>query len=121
VAEQGESLSIELSKEQVERVLADAAGTGSMTLALSGLPQARAMLAGVARRGEDGRLSGSLLWGLMLLSVFPTDGSYVSNAEVAHALGMTPSTAHRYISTLVAAGLLERNPRTRKYRLANAG
>ena len=30
---------------------------------------------------------------------------------------MSPSTAHRYALTLVEVGLLERCPRTRKYRL----
>ena len=33
-------------------------------------------------------------------------------------LDMNPSTAHRYLSTLLAVGLLERNPDTRRYRLA---
>ncbi len=119
--EQEESLSIELSQDQIERVLAGAAGAGSMSLLLSGLPQAQRVIAGAVRRAEGRRLSGSLLWGLMLLSVFPTDGSYVGNAEVARTLGMSPSTVHRYIATLVAVGLLERDPHTRQYRLANAG
>jgi DNA-binding IclR family transcriptional regulator len=30
---------------------------------------------------------------------------------------MSPSTTHRYASTLVEMGLLERCPKTRKYRL----
>ncbi len=39
---------------------------------------------------------------------------------MASQLGMSPSTTHRYVSTLVEFGLLERSPRTRKYRLALA-
>jgi hypothetical protein len=121
VPEQPESVSIELSPEQVERVLRDASGMGSMSLLVSGLPHVRDALAATGKRAEDGRLSRSLLWGLTLLSVFPVDGSYIANAEVARTLGMSMSTAHRYISTLVAVGLLERDPDTRQYRLADAG
>ncbi|MHB8241062.1 MAG: helix-turn-helix domain-containing protein [Solirubrobacteraceae bacterium] len=66
----------------------------------------------------DKNLSSSLLLGLLVLVAFPPDGTLIGNAEVARALGMNPSTAHRYISTLVAVGLLERDPDTRTYRLA---
>jgi DNA-binding IclR family transcriptional regulator len=34
---------------------------------------------------------------------------------------MPMSTAHRYISTLVAVGLVERDPASRRYRLADVG
>jgi DNA-binding IclR family transcriptional regulator len=33
---------------------------------------------------------------------------------------MNPSTTHRYLATLVAVGLLEQDPHTREYRLADA-
>jgi DNA-binding IclR family transcriptional regulator len=44
----------------------------------------------------------------------------VGNAQLSKELGMSLSTAHRYLTTLVATGLVERKPTTRKYRLANA-
>jgi len=37
--------------------------------------------------------------------------------DVARQLGLSPSTTHRYITTLVAFGLLVQDPSTRKYRL----
>src|ERR1700733_5525832 len=37
--------------------------------------------------------------------------------ELARDLDLSPSTAHRYAITLVELGLLERCPKTRKYRL----
>jgi DNA-binding IclR family transcriptional regulator len=52
-----------------------------------------------------------------MLASFPSDGSYLGNAEIARMLEMNPSTTHRYVSTLVAVGLLERDPATRRYRL----
>ena len=68
----------------------------------------------------DRRLSRSLLSGLMVLSIFPTDGGYLGIAEIAKKLGMNSSTTHRYVSTLLAVGLLERDPATRLYRIVSA-
>ncbi len=67
---------------------------------------------------EDRRLSRSLLSGLLVLSCFPGDGGYLGIAELARALDMNTSTTHRYVTTLLAVGLLERDPATRRYRLA---
>ncbi|HEY2571571.1 MAG TPA: helix-turn-helix domain-containing protein [Solirubrobacteraceae bacterium] len=66
---------------------------------------------------DDPRLSRSLLRGFALLAGFGPDGGERGIVELAHELGMSPSTAHRYALTLVELGLLERCPRTRKYRL----
>ncbi len=67
---------------------------------------------------EDRRLSRSLLSGLLVLSCFPPDGGYMGIAELARVLGMNTSTTHRYVTTLLAVGLLERDAATRRYRLA---
>ena len=69
----------------------------------------------------DPRLSRSLLRGLSLLTGFGPDGAERGIVELAQELGMSASTAHRYAVTLVELGLLERCPRTRKYRLPDIG
>ncbi len=112
-----EAITIELSAAQVDRVVRDAADGGNMSVLLSGLKDVRTVLAQEPRQLEDSRLSRSLLAGLLMLASFPTDGSYLGNAEIARMLDMNPSTTHRYVSTLVAVGLLERDPSTRRYRL----
>jgi hypothetical protein len=66
---------------------------------------------------SDPRLSRSLLRGLSLLTCFDADGEPRGIVDVANALGMSPSSAHRYALTLVHVGLLERSPQTRKYSL----
>jgi hypothetical protein len=66
---------------------------------------------------EDRRLSRSLLRGLSVLTCFGPDGRERGIVEMAGDLGMSPSTAHRYALTLVELGLLERCPKSRKYRL----
>jgi IclR family pca regulon transcriptional regulator len=89
-----------------------------MSMFLAGLAEVRQRLQADPKQMEDRRFSRSLLSGLLLLASFPADGSYLSNTEVARANGMNMSTSHRYISTLVAVGLLERDPGTRRYRRA---
>lgn len=115
--DQPEKILIELSSAQVDRVVRGAAESGNMSVLLSGLKDVREVLAREPRQLEDSRLSRSLLAGLLMLASFPTDGSYLGNAEIARMLDMNPSTTHRYVSTLVAVGLLERDPATRRYRL----
>jgi hypothetical protein len=113
-----EGVVIELSPAQIDQVLSGAAESGDMSVLLSGLQDVREVLAREPRQLEDNRLSRSLLAGLLMLASFPTDGSDLGNAEIARMLDMNPSTTHRYVSTLVAVGLLERDPATRRYRLA---
>lgn len=66
---------------------------------------------------EDARLSRSLLRGLSVLTCFGPENEERGIIELADLLGMSPSTTHRYVSTLVELGLLERSTRSRKYRL----
>ena len=113
LSERGVSLG--LTPEQVAGVIAaaSAAGTDSATL-----------LAGLAAPGQlttsplldDRTVSRSLLFGLVVLISFPADGTDRGIKEVALELNLPTSTAHRYAHTLRAIGLLERDPRTRRYR-----
>ena len=66
---------------------------------------------------DDTRLSRSLLRGLSILTCFGPDNEERGIIELANQLGMSPSTTHRYVATLVELGLLERCTRSRKYRL----
>ena len=114
-----EVVNLELSRAQVDKIVRAAADAGSMSLLLTGLGDSRETLERAQRQIGDteGNLSSSLLSGLLVLAAFPSDGSSLGNAEVARMMGMNPSTAHRYITTLVVAGLLEKDPGTRRYRL----
>lgn len=69
---------------------------------------------------SDRRLSRSLLRGLSILTCFGASGEERGIVELSRDLGMSASTAHRYALTLVELGLLERCPRSRKYRLPQA-
>jgi hypothetical protein len=69
---------------------------------------------------SDPRLSSSLLRGLSLLTCFDAEDGPRGIVDMANALGMSPSSAHRYALTLVHLGLLERSPQTRKYSLPRA-
>jgi IclR-like helix-turn-helix domain-containing protein len=107
------SISITLSPAQIDAVVraATRSRAGGMSTVIGGFPPV-----------DDGdpRLSRSLLRGLSLLNCFGPDGAARGIIEIAKDLGMSPSTTHRYASTLVELGLLERCPKTRKYRLPSS-
>jgi hypothetical protein len=63
------------------------------------------------------RLSRSLLAGLLVLSCFSPEGTELGIKDISDQLELNSSTVHRYVATLLAAGLLERDPDTRRYRL----
>jgi hypothetical protein len=120
-----ENVCLELTNSQVEDVIRatrEARGP-SLSLLLSGLITEQAISDGSLedRYGaelESGRLSHSLFRGLLILALFISGGDGRGVVEVARELRLSPSTTHRYMSTLVAFGLLTQDPATRKYRLS---
>jgi hypothetical protein len=118
---QEELVMLTLSPAQVEQVLRSATSDAENN-GVAGMLSAD-QLAGARERRyrallEDRRLSRSLLAGLLVLTCFPASGGEMGIADLARRLDMRTSTIHRYVSTLLAAGLLERDPVTRQYRLA---
>lgn len=122
----GEPLvSITLSRNQVDQVmravLGEEAGPSvSGLVAESGFHNSHARQALGARYRslqDNRRLSRSLLSGLLVLSCFPPKGVDLGIKDISKELDLNTSTVHRYVLTLVAAGLLERDPDTRRYRL----
>jgi hypothetical protein len=119
-----EVVMIELTKAQVDKVVRAAGQGGTMSVLLSALKDPDWTLSLDSSKWtypvqmDDRRLSRSLLSGLLVLSCFPVDGGYLGIAELARVLDMNTSTTHRYVTTLLAVGLLERDPTTRRYRLA---
>jgi hypothetical protein len=117
-------VSLELTQAQVEaivRATADSHGP-SLNLLLSGLITEEAISEGSLEDRyyaelESGRLSHSLFRGLLILALFISGEEGRGVVEVARQLGLSPSTTHRYMTTLVAFGLLVQDPATRKYRL----
>ena len=108
--DQQRPISIILSPAQVDEIVRAASASRS--------PSVSALVGGYMPSDvSDPRLSRSLLRGLSILTCFGPDGEARGIVELAGDLGMSPSTAHRYAYTLVELGLLERCPKTRKYRL----
>ncbi|HTC59305.1 MAG TPA: helix-turn-helix domain-containing protein [Solirubrobacteraceae bacterium] len=122
----GEPLvSVALSRNQVDHVVRaalgeDAVPSVSAVVAGTGFHRthARQVLSSRYRAlQENRRLSRSLLAGLLVLSCFPPEGLDMGIKDISEQLELNTSTVHRYVLTLVAAGLLERDPDTRRYRL----
>lgn len=110
---------IELTTAQVDQVVRAASDGGSMTVLMSRLDRVRDVLKHRPDQLKDSYLSRSLLFGLLLLASLPGDTSDIAVTELARRVGASNSTTHRYLSTLVAAGLVERDPHTRRYRLTS--
>jgi IclR helix-turn-helix domain len=69
---------------------------------------------------SDKQLSNGLLAGLHVFYCFPADRTARGPAEVGRQVGLSTSSAFRYIRTLTCLGLLEHDPVSRLYRLAVA-
>jgi DNA-binding MarR family transcriptional regulator len=114
-------ISIELSKAQINDVVRRVSGDSGVSGLLRGLSDQRTFTSRYLALSESPRHSRSLLLGLLVLSCFPSDGTELAVTDVAHMIGMSPSTTHRYMTTLLAVGLLEQDPRSRGYRRPVAG
>lgn len=64
----------------------------------------------------DHAYSRSVLRALIILAGFPADGTERELTTVAAEVGFSPATTYRYLHTLTAAGLLERDAESRRYR-----
>ena len=62
-------------------------------------------------------LSQSLERGLAILSAFTSTRPVLGVSDLAREVGLSRSSAHRYIATLAALGYLEQDRATRRYRL----
>lgn len=118
--DEGREVYIRLSRAQIEEVMR-AAGPESAILGLlrdlGAEPQRQiADIAGDPMM-TDRRLSRSTLTGLLVLACFSPPGTERRVSDVAEQVQLTRSTAHRFIKTFQAAGLMEQNPDTRMYRL----
>ena len=54
-------------------------------------------------------------WACLCSPPSPPTASSLAVTDVAERLALSPSTTHRYMSTLLAVGLLEQDPRSRRY------
>ena len=113
-------INIELTRPQIDRVVRQASEGNGVAGLLRGLSDRGTLAARYEALSESPRLSRSLLLGLLVLAVFPADGGSLAVTDVAGKLSMSPSTTHRYMTTLLAVGLLEQDPRDRRYRIAPA-
>jgi IclR family pca regulon transcriptional regulator len=71
----------------------------------------------MTKETADPGFSQSLERGLAILATFTPDRPALGVSELARRLGLTRSTAHRYVATLATLGYLQQDEPTRKYRL----
>ena len=108
------TITIELTRAQVDKVVRSSSEGSAVSNILHGLADG-GLASSYPALADSPRLSRSLLLGLLVLASFPTDGEALAVSDVATRLGLSPSTTHRYMTTLLAVGLLEQDPRSRRY------
>jgi hypothetical protein len=113
-------VTVRLNSTQVAQVVRQASNTPGLVTLLSAVDDLRALRQAIQPLLNDAKCSHSTLRALLVLVAFPSDGSERELIDIAGALDMTPSTAHRYVRTWMALGLLEQNSRSRRYRRAPA-
>jgi DNA-binding MarR family transcriptional regulator len=114
-------VSIALTDAQVARVLREASGRARLASLLPEMGVLDVVFEIVLPLLEDEAYSRSVLRVLLVINALPVDGGERALTDIARELGLSPGTAHRYLHTLTAVGLLEQNPRSRRYRRMLSG
>jgi IclR helix-turn-helix domain len=114
-------VTITLTSGQVTQVVRVASGAAAVARVLPRVGDLEEMRRVVLPLLDDKHCSRSTFRALLVLAAFPPDGDERELTDVARALGLSPGTTHRYIGTWMAVGLLEQDPRSRRYRRAPAG
>lgn len=111
---QANGISIMLTQAQITSIMREGGSRASSLLgSLEDLSAAADLIDGASAKAAVSR---STLRALLVLAAYPADGSYRALADVAREVGYNASTTHRYTSTWLAVGLLEQDPRSRRYR-----
>jgi len=109
---------IALTDGQVQQVLRAASGRALPASLLPEIGEVGVFSSVVLALLQDESCSRSVLRALLVLDSLPPDGSERELTAIARELGISPSTTHRYMRTWMALGLVERHPRSRRYRRA---
>jgi hypothetical protein len=116
MSKQSDDVSITLTAAQLAQV-ARATSRGDLGVAsLHGPFESLSIASRVLDATDTASVSRSVLRALLVLSAFPLNGDHRALAEVSKEVGYNPSTTHRYVNTWLAIGLLEQDPKSRKYR-----
>jgi IclR helix-turn-helix domain len=115
---QDTGITLELTPAQILAVCEGSEASGSRHDLLNRLggdaDRLRALLEQIVSEPK-GKHSQSLARGLYVFACLPSDGQTVGVVDFAKRLGMTPSTVHRYLRSLLLAGLAQRHEDTREY------
>lgn len=107
-------MTIQLTQPQVDSVIRQSGEGSGIEKLLRKMVDSGTVEESFNALRDSPRLSRSLLLGLVVLASFPA-GETLAVTDVAGKLGMSASTTHRYMTTLLTVGLLEQDPRTRRY------
>jgi hypothetical protein len=107
VAVDGHEVPIALTNAQIRQVTRAATDrSGGLAALLAQQADLQAAAQAIQASAEISGISRSALRAVLVLCAFPRDGSYRALGEVAPLVGLSPSTAHRYVTTWAVVGVL---------------
>ncbi|HTZ85407.1 MAG TPA: helix-turn-helix domain-containing protein [Solirubrobacteraceae bacterium] len=110
-----QAIAISLTRGQVNRVVQQAAASGSAADLPALLPGPDELVRRLARAVGDPNYSQSLIRAVQVLAALPADGSARELGAIAKAVGFSTSTVHRYLQTWVALDVVMQDGESRRY------
>jgi hypothetical protein len=107
---------IALTEGQVAQVVREASGREHPASVLPELGEVDVVSELVFPLLGDESYSRSVLRAVLVLNGLPLDGSTRELTDVARDVGIAPGATYRYMQTWRAVGLVEQDPRSRRYR-----
>lgn len=110
-----ERIAIRLTSGQVNQVVQQAAVSGRGVELSALLPEPDELIRRLARTVGNPNYSQSLIRAVQVLAALPGDGSARELGAIARSLGLSTSTAHRYLQTWVALEVVMQDAESRQY------
>jgi DNA-binding MarR family transcriptional regulator len=119
-------VTITLTNAQIAKVVGDAAAQNvgvpvllahmGVTSQLTELADFEKLRRRVRPHMSNEELSRTMLRALLVLAALPASGDAHDLSDIASRVGLPLPTTYRYLATWLTAGLVEQQPRSRRYR-----
>jgi hypothetical protein len=111
----GAEVTIQLTRGQIATVVRRAAEADALVSLHASIPAPDQLRRFLSHLQDDKRYSHGTLQAMRVLAALPADGSRCHLTDVAASAELGRATAHRYLSTWAAIGVVVQDPASRGY------